>query len=90
MLNRFTPLLIEHGGIVSRYGYKQAATPGWYTIADNADYGTAMRVHNGFAVFTTQEQAAWACELMTSTFSQGEDAARAEIRSALGIAEAED
>lgn len=69
----------------NRYGYRQPMPEGSWLVGD--DFGYPVRVHNGFAVFTTAKQAAWCAEMMNGAFEQGKDAARAEIRTALGLSD---
>lgn len=69
--------------VSNRFGYAQKVPPGSWLISD--EYGYPVRVHNGFAVFTTAEQAQWCAEMARDAFEAGRDAMRAELRALLGI-----
>jgi len=66
----------------SSFGYTQIMPPGSWTIYCGTD---PIRVHNGYAVFASEQQAEWCAELLNGAFETGKDAAREEIREALGI-----
>ncbi|UTC29167.1 hypothetical protein BAMBUS_00840 [Brevundimonas phage vB_BpoS-Bambus] len=79
---------VVDGRIRNRYGYEQRVGPGAYTIIDADD--NPIRVHNGFAVFTSVEQAAWCVELMRVAFFEGEASVKAAMRNLLDIPEPPD
>lgn len=79
---RFSACLYEKAR--KRWNYPAIEGQPW-TVVD--EEGHAVRTHDGYARFTTEQQARWTAELANIGLSIGADEAKAAIRAALGIAE---
>lgn len=60
---------------------------GSWLISDQ--YGYPIRTHDGFAQFSSKQEAEWAVEYMNRAFSDGEESVQRKLRETLGIAEGE-
>lgn len=71
------------GSLTNSVGYTQKVPDVTYTVVDQ--HGYPIRVHDGFASFTTERQANWCAELMTAAFSEGQDDTKERMRELLDV-----
>lgn len=72
------------GFFENRFGYRIRADQDTWTVCGKDG---AVRTHDGFAVFDTEQQANWAIELMGHAAYEAKEELQKDLRSLLGVAD---